>query len=1034
MATYPTQPLPAPLTFRPLVTHAIDAKDNAELFMLISTWLSSPPDPYPVPDADDLSWALYKSVCAGSLECARLLLDNGADPNYLDPETNEVVLDAAVKHRLESAVFALLECGAKPTGNALFEACSGVFTTIVKALIAHGADANAKKKNGSTPLIHLGTAPPNPDYQHEICQIAKLLVEKGAQVNAADNCGQTVVHTAAMNGHADLLKALRAGTFSGMKGDLFQLDHLNKSALHNAAESQSQETIDYLLGLGLDPNAFDYYDYTPLHLAAIEGNIPCVSLMLARGADPNLKRPGGGTALHLAAEYSNLSALSCLLEWPDTDPLVRDKSGKTAFTYALARSSPESRPQIVRDFSLAWIKDSNLRTETERRACEVDVFLFDGQLKGQSVNKLLYSSFTTDWVRSSKPGVGLIHLPANNIKWTRTLLARVWLARGCKNMDGYLTLLDRLEQGTPGVPGPSAYLEPAYCLLPDNQEEISMGSSTETKPKPSSSSEISASGQPERCNHDSATHCDTALGVPYPQLEGNGVNERQDETMTACFMPFIQYEGRETYQDMIDTILAMKDGTNAFDSLIKQADNIPSDEPVKLHTILNSRCKAAIHAYLHHSEPLHPRRTLSQYIYSGLETTLAASQRLALEEAGILGSDGKVILVDQLWLFTFGQDLIIACFPDQWDPSSLSAFLESNPSRTIDRIRSFFSGNSRSRHIENIQAVAASISNLCANAVELHNGTHNIRFNDVFEAPLTKLVARETLLFARFRAVSKESRLWLEGRKDLPKRGSRNRESRGEARAEKDYTVLDDLLDIGQETEMLTGLKDLQEEINIVRSLVDSQITLLTEANAIRKQNVPGKDDIERFAAQQQIENISQDTIQQLEARKRDLDRMDSRAKTLQNNLTSLLDLERIQSNVLEAKFARDQAVLAARQGQTVLMFTVVTIIFLPISFVATIFTINFKEWGDGEESLLSFGFVFKYIFGIGVAVSVPLVVMALSVASIVDGARRLGFFLREGVLTVADWISSHVPKGSVEKGKKKTSHGDDEVRTSLEV
>jgi hypothetical protein len=51
--------------------------------------------------------------------------------------------------------------------------------------------------------------------------------------------------------------------------------------------------------------------------------------------------------------------------------------------------------------------------------------------------------------------------------------------------------------------------------------------------------------------------------------------------------------------------------------------------------------------------------------------------------------------------------------------------------------------------------------------------------------------------------------------------------------------------------------------------------------------------------------------------------------------LTHLLDLKQKHANAFEARFARDQANLTSRQGQTIMVFTIVTIAFLPISFIA---------------------------------------------------------------------------------------------------
>ena len=114
---------------------------------------------------------------------------------------------------------------------------------------------------------------------------------------------------------------------------------------------------------------------------------------------------------------------------------------------------------------------------------------------------------------------------------------------------------------------------------------------------------------------------------------------------------------------------------------------------------------------------------------------------------------------------------------------------------------------------------------------------------------------------------------------------------------------------------------------------------------------------------------------------------MDSQAGSLYGSLTDLLDLKQKHSNALEARFAGDQAVIAARQGQTIMVFTIVTIIFLPMSFIAAFFAINLPEW----EGLLTIGYVSKYMFGIGLGISIPMIIMAITFTDISDGLK--GFY-----------------------------------------
>jgi Mg2+ and Co2+ transporter CorA len=54
----------------------------------------------------------------------------------------------------------------------------------------------------------------------------------------------------------------------------------------------------------------------------------------------------------------------------------------------------------------------------------------------------------------------------------------------------------------------------------------------------------------------------------------------------------------------------------------------------------------------------------------------------------------------------------------------------------------------------------------------------------------------------------------------------------------------------------------------------------------------------------------------------------------------------------LEAREAVEQGRETVRQGRTIMLFTVVTIIFMPLSFVASVFGMNVAELNDGKLSI----------------------------------------------------------------------------------
>ena len=72
----------------------------------------------------------------------------------------------------------------------------------VKALIAAGADVNAKNNYGFTALMEAAL------MGHT--EIAKALIAAGADVNAKSNRGETALMDAASMGHTEIVKILKA--------------------------------------------------------------------------------------------------------------------------------------------------------------------------------------------------------------------------------------------------------------------------------------------------------------------------------------------------------------------------------------------------------------------------------------------------------------------------------------------------------------------------------------------------------------------------------------------------------------------------------------------------------------------------------------------------------------------------------------------------------------------------------------------------------------------------------------------------------
>ena len=184
----------------------------------------------------------------------------------------------------------------------LFEAVKKGDKATVEALLAKGADVNAKDEYGDTPLHKAET------FGHK--DLAGLLLAKGADVNAKTKYGWTPLHTAVFSGHKDFAELLLA------KGaDVNAKNTDGYTPLHRAAEYGLRDVAEFLLAKGADVNAKNTSGSTPLSMAAYAGNKDVAELLLAKGADINAKDKNGNTPLQNAASNGRTDVVDLLKEY-----------------------------------------------------------------------------------------------------------------------------------------------------------------------------------------------------------------------------------------------------------------------------------------------------------------------------------------------------------------------------------------------------------------------------------------------------------------------------------------------------------------------------------------------------------------------------------------------------------------------------------------------------------------------------------------------------------------------------------------------
>jgi ankyrin repeat protein len=262
---------------------------------------------------------LHFAAMYGDLEMIRLLVEAGADVDGKgdDPEVGILGWATCFRQVREDVAEYLLSHGA--TLN-LWSAIALDKVDDVRAMVARDpALVAARMTRGHhrrTPLHHAAA--------RNRLAIVQLLLELGADPNAADATGATALTTAAQeNADPAIASALAA---AGAK-----LDFLTAVNTERYAEVEAM--------LRDDPARIgpDGRDTIALHLAVSKRNLNAIRWLIAHGVDVNAKRlmwDCDHTALHMTVESGEIDIARLLLD-AGADPSIRDdKFNSTALGWA----------------------------------------------------------------------------------------------------------------------------------------------------------------------------------------------------------------------------------------------------------------------------------------------------------------------------------------------------------------------------------------------------------------------------------------------------------------------------------------------------------------------------------------------------------------------------------------------------------------------------------------------------------------------------------------------------------------------------
>ncbi|KAG0153396.1 hypothetical protein PDIDSM_5249 [Penicillium digitatum] len=424
-------------------------------------------------------------------------------------------------------------------------------------------------------------------------------------------------------------------------------------------------------------------------------------------------------------------------------------------------------------------------------------------------------------------------------------------------------------------------------------------------------------------------------------------SDTSKDPQLALYAPYLHWD---TYRNLIQRRKVVEDRLNQGRS-----------RPVPDRISKASLEAQLIWTYLGCEPPLHFRRTLDQYGYPNLRSTIARDDDQILwkrtrrpvrideqlkeylksaqddpenEDNSGEFMDGNVLMVDQLWLWILDQKTVITFFPNQEATTSEGKLFEQ--SNLHSSIYNELNGD-LSRRFETAGDLAALIM-LHAVTVLLDKTLHqDLQVLRIFEESISILSESVTKSFRRFRN---------RGFTNRPADHDRDSDGKIMTAAQQEDKEFRDARRNREDLSVLLELRDIENELSIILKLLDQQDTVIKSMVKYFDLGKHGKSFLD--TAQERTDEY-----------RSQINEMKENSHLTQKAVETLLDLKQKQANVDEAKMTRWQAEVAQTQSRAVMVFTVFSVVFLPLSFFTSLFGINRREW-SGEQANPTLGDMFE--------------------------------------------------------------------------
>ncbi|KAK8004927.1 hypothetical protein PG990_010964 [Apiospora arundinis] len=397
--------------------------------------------------------------------------------------------------------------------------------------------------------------------------------------------------------------------------------------------------------------------------------------------------------------------------------------------------------------------------------------------------------------------------------------------------------------------------------------------------------------------------------------------------------------------------------------------------------------------YVTADPPLHIRRTLDQYCFVNLDDTSKRDKDQVVYKGTLDKRDSRtqsrVVMVDQLWLWVLDNNTVISSFPRCWGRN------KPDPSGVHKSLRERF--EARPEDIRSAEHLALIIIYQCSRVFFDRTKPLDQRpeVMDIFASAIAHVDQMTAVAYDTFWRHTK-----LYNKNMLPK------------------TIGTKYLDINPEGALLKEAQDIAEELKMMKRIYNEQLKVVKDfkrhlhypqgrrtekadsAYQIQKllldlvsprDKPPHNDEEDRDEedCDEEVHNEAEtpkhrqhqltcqtedDTLHEAEgvlelvkSRRAEIIELEQSAMHTCRQLEGFLTLKQQQASIVEAKAALQRAEESVKQGRAVMVFTVVTIFFLPLSFFAAFFGMNNDE--INEAKWMTLDEQIKYMLSLSIVV-----------------------------------------------------------------